>query len=304
MNRFKRLTTDTILNIFKRHVGLPDLVYGNGWIALGAALLSWQSRFLLEGEALVSFPLYELLLFGGTLLVYSGHRLLALNRFEKKTPAAPRLRLLRKRAPVLRRNALIGSVLVLLALLFLPVRVGISLILPGLLALFYSFPFPFINQRLREFPWTKTISLALAWAWLTVWIPLGGSRAESVFPELLLFFERGLFLFGLCIPFDIRDASLDKQTGANTLPRALGVQSSLQLAVGSLGSSLVFSGVLYLKGFYPLFAILAITMSMLLTSYLVWKVTDTKPDWYYAFWLDGMLVFQPLLLLLTSLFPG
>lgn len=303
MNPFKRLPTDTILNIFKRHLRLSSLVYGNSWIALGAALLCWQSRFLLEGTEQVPFPWYELLLFGGTVFVYSAHRLIALKPFSPAHKGS-RTGLLTHRKPQLERNALLGGGFAVFIFFFLPRGVQAALILPALLALFYTIPIPLLGRRLRDLPWAKPVSLAFAWAWLTAWVPLGGTRAESVWPVLLIFLERGLLLFGLCIPFDIRDARLDKEAGVYTLVQSLGHQRAIYLALASFAGSLLFALLLYAIGVYPLFAILSLTVSMALAAYLVGQVSIDTPDWYYSFWLDGMLIFQPVLLLLTSIFPG
>jgi 4-hydroxybenzoate polyprenyltransferase len=74
------------------------------------------------------------------------------------------------------------------------------------------------------------------------------SLSSMLKPEVLFIFIRGLlFLFAMCIPFDIRDMGFDKLKGVITLPVRFGAKSSVHIAVILL---IVFMLLVILDAFY------------------------------------------------------
>lgn len=276
---------------------LRTLVYGNFWIALGAALLTLQSRFVLEGR--YTFDSLPVLLFLGTWSLYSAHRLVALRRLDGLLDTSSRLQLLHTQKNSLLRYTVVGGALFLVGVPYLSAYHRNMLIVPGFLALFYTFPIPGTTKRLRDFSGIKNVVVALAWAWLTAWLPLAISSEQFGYTNWLIVIERFLFVLALCIPFDIRDLEPDAYTNTHTLALSLGAVGVRKLAIGALvlaGAAACINGLL---GGYKPSTLLAIGVSLCSTYQLIRQTNGHSDDWHYVFWLDGMLVLQPLLTLLS-----
>ncbi len=164
--------------------------------------------------ALVS-PLH-LAIFGGTLMVYNAPRLF----FRKITTPQPY-------RSWFRFFFIAGTLLTLLSVFWLPLRIiwfGVGL---ALLTFSYSLPFlPFKNKkRLREYGWLKILVLAGVWTIATALLPMMyWNKSFTNYPFELL--NRFVFIFALCIVFDIRDIRTDMRNNIDTLPLKLGLRNS------------------------------------------------------------------------------
>lgn len=86
------------------------------------------------------------------------------------------------------------------------------LILLGCIAFFYSFPMLFLGKKIKDFGILKILTLVLLWTLVTVWFPANRMGYEGV-SFAFVFFKRFVFMFVLCLLFDIKDAPIDSMQG-------------------------------------------------------------------------------------------
>lgn len=92
---------------------------------------------------------------------------------------------------------------------------------------------PVVNKPLRDVPYIKTLLIAAVWSFMLIYVPMGGILENKLWPSLTGF----LFIYGITVPFDIRDLKYD-EVEKRTLPMVVGMTSSKIL-------SLVFVTVFY-----------------------------------------------------------
>lgn len=197
------------------------------------------------------------------------------------------------------------SIVILSILLFyMPLRAWLVFIPVALLGLGYTFPIIPANKgwkRLRDIYWLKTFWIAFAFAWLTTFLPVVYTEPSSclITPEVLFVFIRSLlFLFAICIPFDIRDMPFDKAKGVTTLPVSLGGKISIYIAISLL---LIFIALVSVDLLYfnlnPRVAS-ALLLSALVTIILLPLAKTKRPALFFPLLYDGALLTQWIFLFL------
>ena len=172
-------------------------------------------RFI-NGGTPALFSALHLALFGGTLIVYN----------------APRLFFRKIINPVPYRNwyllvFIAGGILVFGSVFWLPTGIVWFCLAVAVLPFSYSLPvLPFKNRkRLREYGWLKTLVLAGVWTVVTALLPIiFWNKVITAYPLELL--NRFVFIFALCVVFDIRDIRTDMRNNIDTLPLRLGLRNS------------------------------------------------------------------------------
>ena len=171
----------------------------------------------------------------------------------------------------------------------------------GCIAVLYSFPFlPFgKKKRIKDYGYIKIITLSLLWTLVTVWLPVSNL---SVNPYLFafVFVKRFVFMFILCLLFDIRDIEIDDKENIKTLAVMLGKKKSYALSYYLL---VLFVGLSVIQFFfYPQMVFL---LAMLVSSVITWVIIEltkkTNSDFIYLAGVDGMMLAQAVLVYLFSL---
>src|SRR5690606_14002425 len=92
----------------------------------------------------------------------------------------------------------------------------VILALLGCIAVLYSFPFlPFgKKRRIKDYGFLKIITLALLWTLVTVWFPANRWEIDHGLFTLVLA-KRFVFMFVLCLMFDVRDIPIDSKEHIN-----------------------------------------------------------------------------------------
>jgi 4-hydroxybenzoate polyprenyltransferase len=196
--------------------------------------------------------------------------------------------------------------LIPLGLLYLSIEAKLLMIFTALLALGYNIPFLTLNNQkigLRNIPGIKLFLIALVWSVSCVLLPvvelehnyqISISSAET----LLLVAKRFMFIAAITIPFDIRDLFQDKLYALKTIPVMLGEKKAYifcqLLLLGYLLLLLLFSQTITVD-------VIALTLVLLLTGWLILKSGIKKNEYYYFFYLDGTMLLQYLMLVLVSL---
>jgi hypothetical protein len=183
-------------------------------------------------------------------------------------------------------------------------RSQIVALLPAALSFAYAFPFVRLKgkwRRLREIEVMKIFIIAIVWAIISTILPATANdptgKAWLSVPVILWFVACGAMIFSITIPFDIRDLHYDGGK-LRTLPAILGVKRSIVLALSALAISVVLVGVValyYEYGGAPVFA--AYFLWSMITGILIAKSTPQRPEYYFSFMMDGVM-----LLLLAFIF--
>lgn len=246
----------------------------------------------METSILLHLPLNNLnfysFVFGATLLQYNLH-------YAFKTAAienSARLRWSSKNKPVHRLLILVGLVLTISSLFRFHLHHLLFLLIPGIIAAMYSFPIlPFKNKRrLKDFGFVKIITLSLLWSFITVWFPVNSEHYGGLTFQLI-FVRRFLFIFILCLLFDIRDVEIDKKEGINTIPVWAGTYNAYRISYLLLiiFVLLSFAQFLYNKDTWQLIAMLA---SGAATGITIDFSRKNHSDFVYLACVDGMMLLQ------------
>lgn len=182
----------------------------------------------------------------------------------------------------------------------------ILLIFLGVISFFYSIPLFTIGEQkfgLRHIPWLKQFLITLVWTMSVVLLPIQESlhlhfTTISLHDTTILIAKRFLFIAALTIPFDIRDLFDDRKSGLKTVPSVWGEKNAYLFCQILLGGYVVLLLLFKHGGIDHDF--LALTLSVILTGWLIFKSKWEKNEYYYFFFMDGVLILQYLLVLLFN----
>jgi len=203
----------------------------------------------------------------------------------------------------------IVSILSLAPLFFqISMESKIMLIFLAVISFCYSLPLFTLGDKkfgLRNIPGLKQFLITLVWAMSTVLLPVMESlHAHTTTISLrditILLAKRFLFIGALTMPFDIRDIFHDYQLGLKTIPVIYGEKKAYLFCQIVLVGYVVLLFLFRNNGFNNDF--FALTITAVLAGWLIFRSTIEKNDYYYFFWVDGVLILQYLLLLLFSTF--
>ena len=270
-------------------------LFGSIIIASCAVAMCIETNLLLH-LSLNDLPFY-LFVFGATLVQYNMHYLF------KTTAVANsgRLQWSVKNKSIHKILIALGVALILYGLFSFQVRHFIFLVALGAVSFLYSFPFlPFTNKkRIKDFGLLKIITLSLLWTLVTVWFPLDEVKFSGLSFQLI-FVRRFVFIFLLCLLFDIRDIEVDRRENIATLSVQLGIKKSYTLCYVLLIIFAVLSIIqfIYLPDAPQLIA-------MLVSAAATWMVIEfskkNKSDVFYLACVDGMMLLQALLVIFAAI---
>lgn len=288
------------------------IVFSNLFISLCAALLTAETLFLFRFP--VSYHLFDLFVFSGTLFVYSLHYLL------KKDLAVPDERQTwRKGNRQLFRYILFFSfsgVILTSLLLFqeipnksLATRTGILFILAliGLFSVFYSHPTRLLgNKSLRRFGKFKLLYLSLIWTVTTGLIPLlfRENDLKIDYLHIIVFaVHRLIFIGSIAFLFNIYDYDEDKESGTNTFAVSWGQKRSLNIGKWSflmlnLAASALF--ILFAGNITTIFTI-AVLIPSVSVFFLYENFDPAEHESSFVLRHDGLIFIKALLLIFASI---
>ena len=192
---------------------------------------------------------------------------------------------------------IIGSLMVLIGILSFHITHFFALGCMSMISLLYSLPFlPFKKRkRIKDFGLFKIITLALLWTLVTVWFPMVEMK-YTIFSFQLIFIRRFIFIFILCLMFDVRDIEVDGSADIKTLPVLIGIKRSFQLCYLLL-ILIIFISLLQFYFYRDMAEFLAMSISCLTTIGLVYWGKNAKSDYYYLAGIDGMMLLQAILVI-------
>ncbi len=184
--------------------------------------------------------------------------------------------------------------------LFLMISIAsrILLIFLGILSFCYGLPLFTIGEQkfgLRNIPGLKLFMITLVWTMSCALLPVIEAQALhstviSMRDTTILLAKRFLFIGALAIPFDIRDLFEDRQSGLKTIAVSWGEKNSYLFCQLLLAGYIILLFLFRNGGFSNDFWALSITV--MLTGWLIFKSKWEKNEYYYFFLLDGVLIFQ------------
>jgi 1,4-dihydroxy-2-naphthoate octaprenyltransferase len=144
----------------------------------------------------------------------------------------------------------------------------------------------------------KIVTLALLWTLVTVWFPIDEANFSGLSFQLI-FLRRFIFMFILCLLFDIRDTEVDRKESIATLSVKLGVKRSYILCYLLLMIFIALSIIhfIYLPDSIQLIAML---VSAAATVIAIEFSKKNNSDVIYLACIDGMMLLQALLVIFTS----
>ena len=191
---------------------------------------------------------------------------------------------------------------------FLNTASKILLLSLALISVAYCLPIFSIHDKrfgLRNIPGVKLFLIAMVWALSCVLLPvleLESSIVASVTVNdtILLIAKRFLFIAAITVPFDIRDLFQDKTNELKTIPVILGEKKSLLVCQGLLAAYLILL-FLFTKGLDSNF--FGLTLTILLSGWLIFRSKWERNEYYYFLYLDGTMIVQFIMLLICSSIP-
>lgn len=237
-------------------------------------------------------PLHSLV-FGSTLCVYNAHYL-----FKVSLPEVSDRFAWSQYHMIWHTGGLLtGMLCCIISLFFLSWHILLACIVLGILSFAYSLPLlPFANKRrFKDFGLLKIFLLTTVWTIVTSILPMlywGKGIAGYPFEVMIRF----VFMFTLCIAFDIRDMQTDMENRIFTLPNRIGLTNSYRLMDIALVLFVVLSVVQYVR--YPSGQRLAgEAITAVCTKLVIVYTRKHQTDKAYLGLVDGMMFLYALLLL-------
>ena len=270
------------------------ILFGSIYIAICAIALCLQTSITLR-LPFNQFSFY-CFVFGATLAQYNLHYLI------KKRAVKNSLRLAWSMKHKLTHKVLFSVGILLILFSFFGFRLNhfIILCILGIISLLYSFPvLPLGKKRIKDYGYLKIITLSLLWTLVTVWFPAVNHHFDLPLFSFI-FMKRFVFMFVLCLVFDVRDIEIDYKEGINTVAVILGRKRSYWLAYVGL---LLFVLLALLQNFYfpDPGQLVALGLSALCTFVIIEVSKKNNSDIVYLAGIDGMMLLQLLLVYVLGL---
>ena len=271
------------------------ILFGSIFIASCAVAFCMETNILL-GLPLNSFSFYGFV-FGATLVQYNLHYLV------KTIAVKDSIRLVwsQRNKTIHLILLIIGIILILFSFFSFHLKHFIVLLCLGCVAFLYSFPFlPFgKKRRIKDYGFLKIITLALLWTLVTVWFPVNNMRYDP-YLFLFVFVKRFVFMFVLCLLFDVRDIEIDSKEKINTLAVMIGKKKAYSVSYLLLIVFVIFSFAQYF--YFPQTGFLIAMLVSAIVTYVTIEFTKKdNSDFIYLAGIDGMMLLQAMLVYVFSL---
>jgi 4-hydroxybenzoate polyprenyltransferase len=171
----------------------------------------------------------------------------------------------------------------------------------GVLTILYSFNLvPFTaGRRLKDYGLAKIITLTFLWVVITVVLPIL-NKPFSLYSFIFLCGLRLLFLWILCLLFDVRDITVDVTAGIRTLPVLMG-KNKARLVCYLLNGLFLFLSIVFCLQTQHFFVLNAYIICGAATFFII-KLTKTNNSAiFYLSCVDGLMLLQATLIIIGSI---
>lgn len=268
------------------------ILYTSIFAACCAVGLSMSTEHLISGVPPELFTPLHLLVFSSTLLVYNVHYLF------KTSSSAISDRFAWSQHHKLWHYLLlaVGLIGCVISVFLVSYKILLGCGVLALLSFAYSLPLlPFKNKkRIKDFGWVKIAVLTSVWTIVTAALPILYHDLNILdYPYEILM--RFVFMFTLCVAFDIRDMQTDMESGIATLPNLIGVKASYGVMSVSMILFLIMSVIQYYR--FPVTERLVGEVVVAIATKLVIDYSRKYPsDKAYLGLVDGMMLLYAVLL--------
>ena len=131
------------------------------------------------------------------------------------------------------------------------------------------------NAGLRGVPVAKPLVVALAWAWVTVMLPVPTEQWSGALGILL---GRSAFIFALALAYDLVDLDYDRQHGLRTLAARIGIRKTFLLIFGALLLAACCCCANLFLGVYAWNMAFALCASLVFSAWWLWVLIE-KTHW-------------------------
>jgi 4-hydroxybenzoate polyprenyltransferase len=280
------------------------LLFSNVFMALCAVAQGLVTFYLIGSKPI---PAVLFLLFTSTLGIYNFSIFIGKPKQLDKT-ATTREKWYFTHSRLMITLAIV-SIMSLAPLFFLvTMESKILLIFLAVISFCYGLPLFTLGDKkfgLRNIPGLKQFLITLVWTMSSVLLPVMESlhahlSTISLRDVTILLAKRFLFIGALTMPFDIRDIFHDYSVGLKTIPVIYGEKKAYLFCQIVLIGYVVLLFLFRNNGFNNDF--FALTITAVLAGWLIFHSTIEKNDYYYFFYVDGVLILQYLMLLLFNSF--
>ncbi|MBC8046284.1 MAG: hypothetical protein H7Y00_05770 [Fimbriimonadaceae bacterium] len=279
------------------HWFIRCLLYSNVFIAICAMAFTAQAYYLLQLS-----PEYDvLIIFNGvsTFFTYMLIRVAAIKRISNYE-TEERWEFFLKNIQFIRILTTLAFIVCCVLFFFLKREVQYALIVPGIISVLYGIPLKLSRKllRLRDVGVAKIFLISFVWAYIGSVLPVINADEDFLNKGVwLLFAANFLFIFGITLPFDIKDLRIDAIHSVKTIPKLLGTESTYTLSF----LSLFISGALhfYLQRNISVTGInytVPIGVFMLITGLTIYLTRKKQNNFVFFGLLDGMILLQFLLI--------
>lgn len=273
---------------------LDFLLFSHFFIAFCAVAQGLVTYYLLNASPHVSILAF---LFFSTLVVYNLSVLLSRPKAPAQSPFKRVKWIFAHHQLVVYITIVAGLGVAVVGLLYLNAPAKLLMALVGLIALAYNVPFlRFRNKklRLRNIPGAKLFIIGLVWALSCVLLPivaLHGTEGFSISIQeiILLVVKRFVFICAITVPFDIRDLYQDRLYQLKTIPVIWG-EKKAWIFCQALLAIYVLLLVLFVQ--HINLEVIGLTLTAVLTGWLIFKSNFKRNEYYYFLYLDGTMILQ------------
>ena len=264
---------------------IEALVVSNLVICAGATSLFAITYYIFQNQ----IPAFQsfLLIFGGSMCVYSFHRYIGF--IWKADNSSERGRSIYSNRWMIYISGTLGMVCCIMGFASIRTIDWIFYGLGGLLSLGYTLPFLTNRKRLRDLPFAKAFIIAFVWISVCCFPALHWPLEKGAIYYVL---EKWFFILGLSLAFDIKDFTLDQELSVKTFAGVKGASYTVHMAIFCV----LLSGILLI----PQYTVGAISLGVLMSGLTIYflitillaQVDLNTPEWYYWFIVDGTIVLQ------------
>jgi 4-hydroxybenzoate polyprenyltransferase len=259
------------------------IVYSNIFVAFCVLGLSISSEILLDTA---NYKLSQFVFFA-TLFTYNFQRIVRLS----KTREHARKDWLNKNKLAVFSLIVISAIMSGYSFFDFKTNTQVLIIFSGVISVLYPF-------GLRKIPFSKIFIISLIWTTSTMLLLVleeNISFSPNVVFHLLV---RFLFVFAICIPFDIRDLRYDN-IKLKTIPIIVGVSKSKFICFVSLFLIVIISIFQFWNYNLSIGFLIAIILSCIVSLIFINKSDEKKSDFFFSFWIESLSILLYLFLAIS-----
>ena len=249
------------------------IVYNNVWIALGAASMTYSTSIILFGKVNANVLW---IVFLATYFGYNFQRYISIGSPNSN----PKDKWFSSNLFAIKIMGVI-SLITCFYLCLLTFTIEEICWLSPFLVVVICYRWPILGKALRDVPFLKLFFIAISWGFITVLVPQFATHNTTV--SWLLILVNTMYIIGITIPFDIRDVNTDSKQ-KKTLPQLTGIKWAVFTSI----ISLALPGMIYYQNGF-----LGLALFCVFSALVVIFSLRKRPDWYYSFVLDGLLLLFP-----------